>query len=59
MTGKLFAQAMGKFLAGLILLGVLIFLPAGTLLFRNGWLLLEILFIPMFLAGIVLMIRSP
>ena len=34
MTGKLFAQAMGKFLAGLILLGVLIFLPAGTLLFR-------------------------
>ena len=59
MTGKLFAQAMGKFLAGLILLGVLIFLPAGTLLFRSGWLLLEILFIPMFLAGIVLMIRSP
>ena len=59
MTGKLFAQAMGKFLAGIVLLGVLIFLPAGTLLFRNGWLLMEILFIPMFLAGIVLMIRNP
>ena len=59
MTGKLFAQAMGKFFAGIVLLGVLIFLPAGTLLFRNGWLLMEILFIPMFLAGIVLMIRNP
>ena len=48
MTGKLFAQAMGKFFAGIVLLGVLIFLPAGTLLFRNGWLLMEILFIPLF-----------
>ena len=59
MTGKLFAQAIGKFLAGLIVLGILIFLPAGTLMFRNGWLLMEILFIPMFVAGIVLMFRNP
>ncbi len=59
MTVKLFVQALVKFFAGLILLGGLIFLPAGTILFRNGWLLLEILFIPMFLAGIVLMICNP
>ena len=59
MTRKLFAQAIGKFLAGLIVLGILIFLPAGTLMFRNGWLLMEILFIPMFAAGIVLMFRNP
>ena len=59
MTVKLFVQALVKFFAGMILLGGLIFLPAGTILFRNGWLLLEILFIPMFLAGIVLMICNP
>ena len=59
MTVKLFVQALVKFFSGLILLGGLIFLPAGTILFRNGWLLLEILFIPMFLAGIVLMICNP
>ena len=59
MTGKLFAQAMIKFFAGVILVGALIFLPAGTLGFWNGWLLMGILFIPMFLAGLVMMVKNP
>lgn len=59
MTGKLFAQAMLKFFAGVILVGALIFAPAGTLDYWNGWLLMGILFIPMFLAGIVMMVKNP
>ena len=59
MTFKLFAQAILKFLLGVLLVGVLIFLPAGTLTFFNGWLLMAILFVPMFAAGIVMMIKSP
>lgn len=59
MTVKLFIQAIIKFLAGVILVGVLIFLPAGTFLFFNGWLLMGILFVPMFFAGIVMMIKNP
>ena len=57
--GQLFIQAIKKFLAGLLLVGLLIFLPAGTLRFPNGWLLLGILFIPMFFAGIVMLERCP
>lgn len=59
MTVKLFIQAITKFILGIILVGVLIFLPAGTWQFANGWLLMGILFVPMFLAGIVLMIKNP
>ncbi|MBR6090966.1 MAG: isoprenylcysteine carboxylmethyltransferase family protein, partial [Anaerolineaceae bacterium] len=59
MTGKLFFQAIGKFLAGLVCVGLLIFLPAGTIYFWNGWLLLGLLFIPMFAAGIIMMFRNP
>lgn len=59
MTGKLFVQAILKFIIGLVLVGGLIFLPAGTLAFFNGWLLLGILFVPMFFAGIVMMIKNP
>lgn len=59
MTKKLFFQAIGKFAIGLILIGTLIFLPAGTFNFMNGWLLMAVLFIPMFAAGIVMMIKSP
>lgn len=59
MTVKLFAQAMAKFLLGVFLVGILIFLPAGTLAFWNGWLLMGILFIPMFCAGIVMMFKNP
>ncbi len=56
---KLFVQALAKFILGVVLVGVLVFLPAGTFLFVNGWLFMGILFIPMFLAGIVMMIRNP
>ena len=59
MTPKLFFQALIKFILGIVLVGVLIFLPAGTLKFFNGWLLMGVLFVPMFLAGIVMMIKNP
>ena len=59
MTKQLFVQAMGKFLAGLVLTALLLFLPAGTLRYRGGWLLIALLFLPMFLAGLVMMVRKP
>ena len=59
MDGKLFRQAIVKFLSGVVLLGLLLFLPAGTFRFRNAWILMGILFIPMAAAGIVMMLRSP
>ena len=59
MNIKLFVEAILKFLLGVVLLGVFIFLPAGTLEYVGGWLLMGILFIPMFGAGIVMMIFSP
>ena len=59
MTGKLFLQAILKFLTGLLLVGVLLFLPAGTFAFPQGWLLIGILFIPMFFAGIIMMCKAP
>ena len=59
MTKELFIQAIIKFTVGLLLVGTLIFLPAGTIDFWNGWLLMGILFIPMFCAGIVMMFKNP
>ncbi len=59
MTLKLFISAITKFLLGICLVGLLIFLPAGSLSFFGGWLLIVILFIPMFFAGIVMMIKNP
>lgn len=59
MSVKLFVQAILKFLLGAVLVGLLIFLPAGTLAFFGGWLLMGILFIPMFGAGIVMMVKNP
>lgn len=59
MTIKLFFEAIAKFLLGVILLAVLIFLSAGTLLYAQGWLLMGILFVPMFVAGIVMMCTNP
>lgn len=56
---KLFVEAITKFFFGVLLLGVLLFVPAGTLAFFNGWLLMGILFVPMFVAGIVMMIKNP
>ena len=59
MTLKLFISAITKFLLGICLVGLLMFLPAGSLSFFNGWLLMGILFIPMFFAGIVMMLKNP
>lgn len=59
MNVKLFFEAIIKIILGVVLVGLLIFLPAGTLNYFNGWLLMGILFIPMFIAGIVMMIKNP
>jgi len=59
MTLALFFSAVTKFLLGVVLVGVLIFLPAGTFAYVNGWLLMGVLFLPMFAAGIVLMCKNP
>ena len=59
MTKSLFFSAIAKFFLGVILVGLLIFLPAGTLNFSNGWLFMAILFVPMFLAGLVMMAKNP
>lgn len=59
MTRGLFYQAIIKFVFGIVIIGVLLFLPAGTFDYWNAWLFMGILFIPMFLAGIVMMIKNP
>ena len=59
MNAKLFIQGLGKFLAGILLMGGLIFLPAWSLHYWQGWLLMGILFVPMFVAGIVLLAKNP
>ena len=59
MTMKLFLSAMAKFALGVVLLGALLFWPAGTMAYPQGWLLMGILFIPMFLAGLVMMAKNP
>ena len=59
MTKKLFWSAIIKFTAGVLLVGALIFLPAGTFRYPGGWLLMGILFVPMFLAGLVMMAKDP
>lgn len=56
---KLFIQAIVKFLSGIILLSVLLFIPASTLYYWNAWLFFGVLFIPMFIAGAVLMFKNP
>lgn len=59
MNLKLFLEAIIKFLFGIVLVGLLIFLPAGTLSYFNGWLFMGVLFIPMLIAGIIMMIKNP
>ena len=59
MTLKLFFEAIIKFVLGIVLVGLLVFLPAGTMDFINGWLFMAVLFVPMFLAGIVMMVKNP
>lgn len=59
MTKKLFFQAVLKFIVGFVLVGLMVFLPAGTFYFFNGWLLMGVLFVPIFIAGVVMMVKSP
>jgi len=59
MNTRLLLHAVAKFLSGLLLVGALLFIPAGTLYFRNAWLLIAILFIPVLIAGIALWIKKP
>lgn len=59
MTPKLFISAILKFSLGVILVGLILFLSAGSFLYFNGWLFMAILFVPMFVAGIVMMFKNP
>ena len=59
MSLKLFFEALINFIVGFILVGLLIFIPAGSFSYWNGWLFMGILFIPMFIAGVVMMFKSP
>ena len=59
MDAKLFRQALIKFFAGLLMISLLLFIPAGTCSFWQAWLLIGILFIPMFIAGLVMMKKCP
>ena len=56
---KLLAETLIKFACGLILAGLLIFLPAGTLAYTYGWLFVGLLFVPMLIAGFVMLAKSP
>ena len=59
MTKQLLIQAIAKLTLGIVLVGALIFGPAGTFAFANGWLFMGVLFVPMFLAGLVMMVKNP
>ena len=59
MNIRLFFQAIIKFILGALLIGLLLFIPANTINYWNGWLFMGLLFVPMFIAGIVLMIKNP
>lgn len=56
---KLFIQAIIKYILGVVSIGALLFIPACSFEYWNGWLFIGLLFIPMFIAGIVLMIKNP
>lgn len=59
MDRELFKQAMVKVLGGILLVGLLLFLPAGSLHYRQAWLLMGVLFVPMLAAGFVMLFKSP
>ena len=59
MDQKLFIRAITRFSAGLLLVAGLLFIPAGTWNYPQGWLLIGILFVPMFIAGLVMMKKNP
>lgn len=57
--GRLLFQALTKFVVGLVVVGCLLFVPAGTLDYPQAWWLIGLLFVPMLIAGVVLMLRQP
>ena len=59
MDSMLLKQALIKFFAGLLIVGLLLFIPAGTFSYWQAWLLIGILFVPMFIAGLIMMKKSP
>ena len=59
MSKALFIRAISRFTAGLLLVSGLLFIPAGTWNYPQGWLLIGILFVPMFIAGLVMMNKNP
>lgn len=59
MNMKLFFQAIIKFALGVLITGTLLFIPANTIYYWNGWLFMGLLFVPMFIAGIILMLKNP
>ena len=59
MDAKLLTQALAKVSLGIVLMGLLLFLPAGSLRYWQGWLLMGILFVPMFIAGFVMLFKNP
>ena len=59
MDGRLFIKAISRVTAGALLVALLIFVPAGTINYQNGWLLMAILFIPMFIAGMYMIFKRP
>lgn len=59
MEKGLFTQAIAKYLLGVVIVGLLLFLPAGSFRYWQGWLLMGILFVPMFCAGLIMMAKNP
>ena len=59
MKDRLYAQAFVKFFAGLLLVAALLLIPAGTVRFWRAWLLMGVLFVPMFIAGLIMMRKNP
>ena len=59
MRKNLAARAVSKYLAGLVMVALLLFVPAGSLAYPNGWLFISLLFIPMLVLGLVLLFKAP
>ena len=59
MKNNLFLQALKKIIAGFVAIGVLLFLPAGTLYYWNAWLFVAVLFVPMLFLGVMMLFKSP
>lgn len=58
MNSNLLVQALVKLTAGFVLVGLMVFLPAGSFGFWQGWLLMGVLFVPMLIAGVVMMVKN-